>query len=327
MAKRVLSLEAKVGLFVFASIILFIWLSLQFGEIKWLRKKGYTVIAHLDSATGLERESPIKMAGVRIGRIEDLKLKNGKAEIIISIDPGVTLYKGSNASVKSESLLGQKFIEISDGKPDLGKLENGAIIGQGEVAADIDQLVSKLTNVAESLDEVVSQNRDNLNEILVNVKDVTGELNKILVKNETSFTNAVKNIDQLSARLNVMLSRNEGSIDKTIANFEKFSGTINEKTPEVIDKFAKIGKDLDAVIQENKDNLQKTISEIKESSKSINSIATKIDKGEGTLGKLVNDKTLYDDAKKSLKQLGDSAEQASELSPITSFISSLFFLF
>ena len=327
MTKKVLSPEAKVGLFVLAAVMIFIWLSLQFGEIKWLRTKGYTVTTYFDSATGLERESPIKMAGVRIGRIEDLKLKDGKAEVIMSIDTGVVLYKDSNASVKSESLLGQKFIEISDGKPESGKLENGAIITQGEVAADIDLLLNKLANVADSLNAVVSKNKNNLNEILVNVKDATGGLNRIITKNEASFSSAVKNIDQLSTRLNGMLAKNEGSVNKTIENFEKFSGTMSEKTPEVIEKFAKIGKDLDAVIQDNKDNLQKTISDMKESSKSINSIAAKIDKGEGTLGKLVNDKSLYDETKKSLKQLGDSAEQASELSPITSFISSLFFLF
>jgi len=327
MSKKVLSLEAKVGLFVLAAIMLFIWLSLQFGEIKWLRTKGYTVTTYFDTATGLERESPVKMAGVRIGRIEDLKLKDGKAEVIMSINSGVVLYKGSNASVKSESLLGQKFIEISAGKPVLGKLENGAIITQGEVAADIDQLVNKLANVADSLNTVVSKNKNNLNEILTNVKDATGGLNRIITKNEASFSSAVNNIDQLSTRLNVMLAKNEGSVNKTIANFEKFSGTISEKTPEVLETLTKVVDDLDAVIQDNKDNLQKTISDMKESSKSINSIAAKIDNGEGTLGKLVNDKSLYDEAKKSLKQLGDSAEQASELSPITSFISSLIFLF
>ena len=94
-----------------------------------------------------------------------------------------------------------------------------------------------------------------------------------------------------------------------------------------MDKFSKISKDLDSVIQENRENLKETISGLKDTSKSINNIATKIDKGEGTLGKLVNDETLYHDAKKSLKQLGDSAEQAGELSPITTFVSVLFSLF
>ena len=73
MEKRVISLEAKVGLFVLAAIILFVWLSFQFGEIKWLRSKGYKVITYMDSVPGLENESPVKMAGVRIGRIEDLR--------------------------------------------------------------------------------------------------------------------------------------------------------------------------------------------------------------------------------------------------------------
>jgi len=327
MEKRIISLEAKVGLFVLAAIMLFIWLSFQFGEIKWLRGKGYRVITYMDSAAGIERESPVKMAGVRIGRIEDLKLKGAKAKIVMNIDPGIELYKDSTASVKSESLLGQKFIEISFGKPELGKLVDGAVIKQGEIPADVDRMIIKLTNVAKGVDEIVSQNRDNINKVLVSVREATDSLNRMLAKNEAAVNSAVRNIEQLSGRLNKIVAKNENSVNKTIENFEKVSGTLRERTPEVMDKFAKIGKDLDTVIQDNKDNLQKAIADIKDTSKTINNIATKIDKGEGTLGKLVNDKTLYEDAKKSLKQLGDSAEQASELSPITTFISSLFFLF
>ncbi len=327
MERRNISLEAKVGLFVILAMILFVWLSFQFGGIKWLQKSGYRIITYMDTATGLEKESPVKVAGVRIGRIEDLKLKGSKAEVTMNIDPGIEIYKNATASVKSESLLGQKFIEISYGNPESGKLENNAVIMQGEASADIDHLVIKLTSIAKGLDEVVTENKENINETLSNIKVATEALNRMLTQNEASVKSAVQNIDELSFRLNNLVARNENTVNKTLDNFEIFSSSLKEKTPEVMDKFSKISKDLDSVIEENRENLKETISGLKDTTKSINNIATKIDKGEGTIGKLVNDDSLYHDAKKSLKQLGDSAEQAGELSPVSSFVGALFSLF
>src|SRR3989338_6594921 len=327
MERRNVSLEAKVGLFVIVAIILFVWLSFQFGGIKWLQKSGYHIITYMDSVTGLEKESPVKLAGVRIGKIENMELKGSKAEITMDINSEVKIYKNATASVKSESLLGQKFIEISYGNPESGKLENGAVITQGEASADVDKLVLKLTSVANGLDKVVTENKENINETLSNIKDATKTLNRMLAQNEASVKSAVQNIDELSIRLNTLVANNENSVNKTLDNFEKVSGTLREKTPEVMEKFSKISKDLDSVIQENRVNLKETIAGLKDTTKSLNSITAKVDKGEGTLGKLVNDETLYHDAKKSLKQLGDSAEQASELSPISTFVGALFSLF
>ena len=62
MERRNISLEAKVGLFVIVAIILFVWLSFQFGGIKWLQKSGYHVITYMDSVAGLEKESPVKQS-------------------------------------------------------------------------------------------------------------------------------------------------------------------------------------------------------------------------------------------------------------------------
>src|SRR3972149_3953303 len=184
MERRNISLEAKVGLFVILAMILFVWLSFQFGGIKWLQKSGYHVIIYMDSVTGLEKESPVKLSGVRIGRIEDLKLKGSKAEVTMNINPGVEIYKNATASVKSESLLGQKFIEISYGNPELGKIENGAVIIQGEASADVDHLVLKLTSVANGLDKVVTENKETINETLSNIKNATETLNRMLAQNE-----------------------------------------------------------------------------------------------------------------------------------------------
>ncbi|RMF95033.1 MAG: MCE family protein [Candidatus Schekmanbacteria bacterium] len=327
MNNKKISVEAKVGLFTLAVIILLFWLSMQFGEITWLKPKGYVLHSELENVAGLEKESPIKMAGVRIGRIEDLRIEDGKAKLAMRIDDGVQIHEGAKVSVKSDSLLGQKYLDISFGDPKAKLLADGDSLGEGVVAADIDKLIGQLTEVAKGLNEVVSQNSENINQMLANLKKSTDTLQKILTENEDRISSAIANIDGFSKKLNTLLSENKESVTKAISNFEKFSSSLNEKGPEVMDKFSKLGDNLDGMIEENRENLKETILKVKETSDNLNKILVKVNKGEGTLGKLVNDDELYDTAKKSLKDLGDSAEQASELSPISTFISSLFFLF
>ncbi|MBI5373903.1 MAG: MCE family protein [Candidatus Schekmanbacteria bacterium] len=327
MKNRGFKVETKVGLFTIGALVILVWLSMQFGEISWLKPHGYMLTADLDSVAGLEKESPVKLAGVRVGRVEDLTIKDGKAAVAMRIDDGVQIHKGSKVAVRSDSLLGQKYLELSYGDPSQAMVSDGESLGHGTSPADIDALVDQLTNVAKGLDEVVAQNKEGLNSMITNINDATKSLNRILVDNETHINSAIANIDSFSGRLNNLVAKNENSVTKAIKNFETLSTDLKEKAPEVIDQFSKVGKDLNGVISENRENLKETIVKVKETSENLNSILTKVNKGEGTLGKLVNDTELYDTAKKSLKELGDSAEQASELSPISTFMGSLLFLF
>ncbi len=327
MDNKRLSVEAKVGLFTLTVIILLVWLSMQFGDVKWLKAKGYILKSELENVAGLEKESPVKMAGVRVGRVEDMHIDGGKAHVALRIDDGVQIHEGARVSVKSDSLLGQKYLDIGFGDTQKELLANGDSLGEGMTAADIDNLIEQLTNVARGLNEVVTENSNNINVMLGNLKDSTDMLQRILSENEGAISNAISNIDGFSKKLNTILTENKDSVSNAINNFEQFSANLNEKGPVVMDKFSKLGDNLDGMIEENRQNLKDTIVKVKETSDNLNKILVKVNKGEGTLGKLVNDDELYDTAKKSLKDLGDSAEQASELSPISTFISSLVFLF
>lgn len=327
MDSKRLSVEAKVGLFTLAVIIILVWLSMQFGEVRWLKSKGYILKSELENVGGLEKESPVKISGVRVGRVEDLRIEEGKAKLAIRIDDGVEVHEGAKVSVKSDSLLGQKYLDISFGDPENKLLSEGDSLGQGMAPADVEELMGQLSNVAKGLNDVITKNSENINQMLANLKSSTDLLQRILSDNEGQITSAIANIDGFSKKLNSILNENKDSVTNAISNFEKFSSSLNEKGPVVMDKFSKLGDNLDGMIEENRENLKETIVKVKETSDNLNKILVKVNNGEGTLGKLINDDELYDTAKKSLKDLGDSAEQASELSPISTFISSLFFLF
>lgn len=253
-----LTTEAKVGFTVIIAILLLTYFTFRVGEFTLIKEKGYRIYAHFDSAAGLDTKSQVRVAGVDVGKVEDIDLIDSRAKVTILIRPEVKLKKGAKASIRATGLLGEKYLEILAGK-ESGFLNDGDIIEPTGEAADVDRLVNQLSSVAED------------------IKVLTSSLKGALGTEEgkESVKEIVSNLRDLSKNLNLFVSSNKDSFGKSISNFEEFSKLLKVEGPKLIE--------------------------------TLNNIASKIDKGEGTLGKLVADEGLY-------KRLDNSLESISRIS-------------
>jgi len=153
-----LSAEAKVGLFVFMGILILTYMSFRVGEIHVGKKSGKMINLLFDSAAGLSKDSSVQIAGVEVGKVYDIQLKDGKANVIARIDPGISIDRDSKAYIRSLGLLGDKYLEISLGK-------SGESIKEGETlmappgSEDVGKLVSKLSSIADDVKAVSSSLR------------------------------------------------------------------------------------------------------------------------------------------------------------------------
>jgi phospholipid/cholesterol/gamma-HCH transport system substrate-binding protein len=136
--------EIAVGIFLVAGLAAFAWLAVQLGEVSWLTSGGtYTLYAAFDNIAGIRAGSDVQIAGVPVGSVAALRLnKDGRAVAAFKLNKGVTVPKDSIASVKSQGIIGDKFIRILPG----GDTENykaGETIVDTESALDIESLISK----------------------------------------------------------------------------------------------------------------------------------------------------------------------------------------
>ena len=95
-----LSTEAKVGLFVLVGLLILGYMSFRVGQQGIGLKKGYVVEAVFDNVAGLNKDASVQIAGVEVGRVESIKLRDGKAVIQMRITPDVKLEKDVRAAVK-----------------------------------------------------------------------------------------------------------------------------------------------------------------------------------------------------------------------------------
>ncbi len=135
--------ETAVGIFVLVGILCSAYLALKLGRMEWLGDNYYTIEARFTSVSGLKTGAVVELAGVQVGQVAaiDLDPESNVARVRLKIQNSVTLYDDVIASVKTEGLIGDKYIKMTPGGSGQ-RLEPGGTIMDTESALDIEELIS-----------------------------------------------------------------------------------------------------------------------------------------------------------------------------------------
>ncbi|MDD5722529.1 MAG: MlaD family protein [Syntrophales bacterium] len=285
-----ISTEAKVGLFVLVALIILGYMSFRVGEKGFGLKKGYPVHVVFDNATGLEKDASVQIAGVEVGRVEDISLKDGKALVTLRIVPNVRLEKDVQAKIKAYGILGDKYVDIVPGTLGEAYIAVGGDIVRTEQQADIDKLLSELGTIAGDVMEVTAslknsmggaKGEENIRAIIDNTRAITEDLARIVRQNDAKLNLMVDNLSEASSEMR----RTFATLNSIVEKIDSGEGTIGQ-----------LVENRDAF-----DNLNQTLVSLK-------GITEKINRGEGSIGKLVNDEDTVDNLNSSLKSIGKSMD-------------------
>jgi phospholipid/cholesterol/gamma-HCH transport system substrate-binding protein len=139
---RKFDLEVTVGLFIIAGIICLAYLSIRLGKMEVLGEKGYEVYAVFSNVGGLKVGSSIEIAGVTVGRVREIALRNYEAKVVLNLPNGLKVQEDAIASIKTKGLIGEKYIDITPGGSE--KILNpGDQIRETQPAVDMEELISK----------------------------------------------------------------------------------------------------------------------------------------------------------------------------------------
>jgi phospholipid/cholesterol/gamma-HCH transport system substrate-binding protein len=138
------TVELGVGVFVLLGIICVGYLTLRLGEVEVLRDNYYFLSARFTSVTGLKVGAQVEIAGVQVGQVDAIALdpKEHVALVRLKIKEVIQLSEDAIASVQTAGLLGDKFIQLSQGGSDI-MLKPGDRIIETEPALNIESLIRK----------------------------------------------------------------------------------------------------------------------------------------------------------------------------------------
>ncbi|MFH0780775.1 MAG: outer membrane lipid asymmetry maintenance protein MlaD [Pseudomonadota bacterium] len=138
------TLELAVGLFILIGFGAFVYLALQLGEVPFLRQSTtYVLKAEFDNVAGIKKGASVQVAGVTVGEVAEVALSPTEAAMLsLRIDKTLKVPIDSIASVKSQGIIGDKYIQINLGG-DEKIFGPGEILRETESSVDIESLISK----------------------------------------------------------------------------------------------------------------------------------------------------------------------------------------
>ncbi|MCA9630183.1 MAG: MCE family protein [Myxococcales bacterium] len=293
---------AKVGFFAAVMVVagFLIW---RFVNKTAASRNGYTVYVLLDDATGIAKHSQVKIAGIPVGNIDDVRLEGGKARIDIKMQPDVPLFEDAAVAKQSSSLLGEFFLAIAPGTEGKPQLEDGDRIKHvieaattDEILKDVRDIAKKVKIVADSLADTVGsdQGKDNIKETLKNLAEVTDQLNKTVKENRTSIRNILTNVEGIT-------SKGAPQVDAILKDVRAVTTEVRKLTSTA----GTDGKQDPGEIRQIISKLNKASSSLERSLDNIDTVSGRLARGEGTLGRLTKDEKLINEIEGITEDVGD----------------------
>ena len=138
------SKETVVGIFVVIGLFCIAYMTVKLGNVGFIGENTYSLIGKFTSVTGLRTGNPVNMLGLEIGRVEKFSMDQENQQVVVEfkINKGIEIYDDAIASIKTEGLIGDKYVAIDPGGGgDL--LADGDLITDTNSPTDIMDLVSK----------------------------------------------------------------------------------------------------------------------------------------------------------------------------------------
>jgi phospholipid/cholesterol/gamma-HCH transport system substrate-binding protein len=307
-----LSAEAKVGFFVIIGMLILAYMSMKAGQFEYARDRGYDLYALFDSAEGIVKGVPVEIAGVEVGRVKDITLEGGKARVVLQIHPEVQIGDDAQAIIRSKGVLGDKYVEIVLGSPEARPVEPDGQIARTQSPANIDILLKQLSaigddikNITESLSGVLGgeEGESSLRAIVDNMRELTETLNETVQRNNDNINQMLDNLAGFSGDMREISGTSKDDVAEIVANFRQASSELRKALValnQIADKVSRGEGTIGKLIQD-----EETVERLDETLLALKEITEKINKGEGTLGKLVQEDETVDNLNTTLESINE----------------------
>jgi len=310
------TLETRVGLFVALIALAAVLVVEILGGIQRFGS-GDRVHALFSTVQELKIGDRVKMAGVEVGRVEDIELADNAVRVTMQLNRGVKVKTDSIATIKFAGLLGQNFVELTFGSPDAPDADSTTYLTSVD-QPDLSEIMQKLDNVATGVENLTkSFSGDEIGNLL-------GPFTDFLKQNSEPLTIAISNLSSVSSQIKSgqgtigsLIYSNDlhdsaiatlSSLETAVTNIQVTLGDAQTIMTDLKAGQGTVGKMLTDATLYNETTASMT---------SLREILDKINRGQGTVGKLVNDEQFYNNAKLTLQKMEKSVESLEDTGPLS----------
>lgn len=279
-----ISREVKTGLLAVVAIALLIF-GYSFLKGNNLLNNDRTYYAIYDNVEGLSPGSNVTINGLIVGKVLSIDFADSKGDLLVTfnIQNDFQFSKASKAQIYGGGLIGGKNLSIVPDYEQGEAAESGDTL-EGTIDEGIFELVNeRLTPLQAKVESVINST----DSVLTGVSDVLDQKTRKNLRETIEDINATAtNFKQASSSLNKLLADNDQKLSRTFTNLDEMSANFNK----VSDSLSKV--DINALVI----RMESVLADFE-------SISSKIERGEGTLGQFINDDQMYNNLERATKQM------------------------
>lgn len=323
------NIEVKVGALIIVSLVLLGAFIVIMGGLSVARV--YSLYVDFDNPNGLQIGAPVRIAGVKVGKVDSLEFLGGKKDlgvpwralvrVKLSIEEKVkpAIHEDAAFVITTQGVLGEPFVAIVPGDPDKPEMKEGSI-RQGKDPPRLDLFLAEASDLMHFAHEALTKENGPLQDIAKHGASLIKGLDLLVSDNRETITRITKNTETLSkAAIELVDATKEKvdgpqfkrilhNIDITTAALAKDTGPLLQKTQSAIAHVDEIATD--TLGPEQRASIKKTLKEIEaiatsanKTATDVNAIVAHIKAGKGTIGAFVMDEEIYDDLQEMLRDI------------------------
>jgi len=279
-----LSREIKTGIIVVGGILLFI-LGFSYLKSTNLFDDNKTFFAVYDNVGGLQPGTPVTINGFNVGTVNGIKFKDksGRLLVTFSVNKDFEFTRNSSAELYDTGIIGGKAIRVNpmfDGSP---IAKTGDTLATKTRPGLTDLVQQKLAPLQLKVEDAFT----NADSLLVNVNQILDDdAKKDLQGTLKGLNSTMRSLNESALVLNRILNKNENRLDSSLTNFKILTSN-----------FAKLSDSL------NNAGLGRTLASLESTVAKLDQVLRKIENGDGTLGKLVENEELYNNLANASREL------------------------
>lgn len=325
------SIEVKVGIFILTAIALLGAFILVMGGINF--QPTYSLYVEFDNPGGLQTGAPVKIAGVKVGKISELAFRGGQPNAITGkreplIRLLITVEKRYQPSihdnavfyVTSQGVLGEQFLAIEPGSNDRPVLPESAVV-RGLDPPRLDMLIAESYELLHSSVAAMRENKDQISEAFDGLRKTLKGTGDFFDKNGDRLDRIAANVEQITVDTDETIKGakekfvDNPQIDRIMSNVESVSDSVARDVPPLLAEtkatMGNVRRVSDTIGAESEQaKIKKTLSDVSEIASRAKATMTDaqaivghIRRGKGTVGAVVMDEALYDDIQELARDL------------------------
>lgn len=270
---RDISTEIKVGMVVILAIVILLF------SIVWIKDyqfgaKRIELVATFPQIGSLEIGDPVSVLGVDKGKVEAIELNGGRVLITLSLDNDVELKEDASITIANIGLMGERVVSITPGslekpydisQPLYGEYDTGI----SEVFGMMGDVMTEVRSLIAALESTFGEKgeAENIRGLIGDLQELADNVNTFLEKNDEKINRTIADLSAGANKMRTFLDSNEVELNESAVNLAEFSESVTELTNR------------------------------------LNTMTSKIEQGEGTIGKTLADDSLYLDLRNMVNNL------------------------